>query len=608
MTGKTLFVSVGSDGMEIDSEGNVYLTTDDVVVYNSAGTKIDTINVLDRPTNLCFAGADRRTLFITTEKGFYSIPLRVQGATAAGSGTDTPPTITGTTRTPTVPSATDAVWVTSTVTDDSAWPSVKLTYVTGSGTGTTTTPFTETMGTTAVKPWTGTTGSTNAWTVTGNYFELRTGANYVHQHHGLWPGVQGRHHAQRPDRRHGGHHQRHQCRGHVRVRGVLGPDAHAWTGPMAGPSRSLRTAARLTRLSELTGSSHAFQKYHYDLASSELVSTLKLRFQFTGGGTGDDDRIDLDQITVTVTTGSVPVTVTMYDDGATATARRATTSTAARSRPWPAAPRCSYYVTATDDAGQTATDPATAPTDRYSYIVGHTTPLLQLNEILADSTTFLPTTDYPEKTVGLILEREQRLGGLHAAGPEAQHQHVPDQQRGPRGPLLDQRLVPGQSAYLLPNGHLLGACMTKGPLSTGGGEGGRDRGVRLGRQPGVGVRLLHRHVHAAPRLQALAQRQHHHAGRGEEDLRRGARRRVQSRAAGFPDRHQGLHAARQRRRDPAGRGFRRQRRLEVERLGPPDPGLRRHQGQLRRAGRSTRNSSTPTGTPRPARSCSSGTT
>jgi hypothetical protein len=32
---------------------------------------------------------------------------------------------------------------------------------------------------------------------------------------------------------------------------------------------------------------------------------------------------------------------------------------------------------------------------------------------------------------------------------------------------------PGQSTYLLENGHLLRAAMTKGPLSTGGGEGGR---------------------------------------------------------------------------------------------------------------------------------------
>ena len=32
---------------------------------------------------------------------------------------------------------------------------------------------------------------------------------------------------------------------------------------------------------------------------------------------------------------------------------------------------------------------------------------------------------------------------------------------------------PGQSVYLLENGHLLRACMTKGQLSSGGGEGGR---------------------------------------------------------------------------------------------------------------------------------------
>ncbi len=35
------------------------------------------------------------------------------------------------------------------------------------------------------------------------------------------------------------------------------------------------------------------------------------------------------------------------------------------------------------------------------------------------------------------------------------------------------RYEPGQSVYLLENGHLLRACMTKGALSTGGGEGGR---------------------------------------------------------------------------------------------------------------------------------------
>jgi len=35
------------------------------------------------------------------------------------------------------------------------------------------------------------------------------------------------------------------------------------------------------------------------------------------------------------------------------------------------------------------------------------------------------------------------------------------------------KLPPGQSVYLLENGHLLRSCMTKGQLSSGGGEGGR---------------------------------------------------------------------------------------------------------------------------------------
>ena len=42
LTGKMLFIAVGSDGMEIDSDGNVYLTSDDVLVYSSSGTKLET--------------------------------------------------------------------------------------------------------------------------------------------------------------------------------------------------------------------------------------------------------------------------------------------------------------------------------------------------------------------------------------------------------------------------------------------------------------------------------------------------------------------------------------------------------------------------------------
>ena len=71
--------------------------------------------------------------------------------------------------------------------------------------------------------------------------------------------------------------------------------------PPAGPSSSTAAAGFVTRLSELTGSNHAWQLYHYDLQSSELVSNLAMRFQFCGGLS--TNRIDIDQITVKVVTG-----------------------------------------------------------------------------------------------------------------------------------------------------------------------------------------------------------------------------------------------------------------------------------------------------------------
>jgi sugar lactone lactonase YvrE len=79
LSDKTLFTSSGSDGMKLDGEGNVYLTTDAVVVYDPAGKQIAKIDVPQQPTNLCFAGKGRKTLFITARTGIYSIQLNVSG-------------------------------------------------------------------------------------------------------------------------------------------------------------------------------------------------------------------------------------------------------------------------------------------------------------------------------------------------------------------------------------------------------------------------------------------------------------------------------------------------------------------------------------------------
>jgi gluconolactonase len=76
---KKLFAMQGSDGMTIDEEGNIYLTSDAVVVYNRRGEKIATIAVPERPSNVCFGGKDGRTLFITARTSLYSIRMRVKG-------------------------------------------------------------------------------------------------------------------------------------------------------------------------------------------------------------------------------------------------------------------------------------------------------------------------------------------------------------------------------------------------------------------------------------------------------------------------------------------------------------------------------------------------
>ncbi|MEN6426970.1 MAG: SMP-30/gluconolactonase/LRE family protein [Phycisphaerales bacterium] len=78
---RTLFCSMGSDGMTIDAEGNVYLTGRGVTVFNPAGEQIDQIPIPEGWTaNVCFGGKDRDTLFITAMDSLYTVKTRVKGA------------------------------------------------------------------------------------------------------------------------------------------------------------------------------------------------------------------------------------------------------------------------------------------------------------------------------------------------------------------------------------------------------------------------------------------------------------------------------------------------------------------------------------------------
>ncbi|MBN1765510.1 MAG: SMP-30/gluconolactonase/LRE family protein [Sedimentisphaerales bacterium] len=79
LTDKKQFAPEGSDGMTIDTEGNIYLTTNLVVVYNSKGEKIESIKIPEGPANVCFGGADKQTLYITARSSLYSVRMRTKG-------------------------------------------------------------------------------------------------------------------------------------------------------------------------------------------------------------------------------------------------------------------------------------------------------------------------------------------------------------------------------------------------------------------------------------------------------------------------------------------------------------------------------------------------
>ncbi|MDR0335950.1 MAG: SMP-30/gluconolactonase/LRE family protein [Planctomycetaceae bacterium] len=79
LSDKMLFANIGVDGMTIDNRGNIYITADQIYVFDSNGKEIQRIKVPEVPANLCFGGKDRKTLYITARKGLYRLEMNVHG-------------------------------------------------------------------------------------------------------------------------------------------------------------------------------------------------------------------------------------------------------------------------------------------------------------------------------------------------------------------------------------------------------------------------------------------------------------------------------------------------------------------------------------------------
>jgi gluconolactonase len=81
LTEGQLFTAMGSDGMTIDENGNIYLTGDGVTVFNPQGKQVAHIPIPEKWTaNVTFGGKHRDKLFITASEAIYILNMKVKGA------------------------------------------------------------------------------------------------------------------------------------------------------------------------------------------------------------------------------------------------------------------------------------------------------------------------------------------------------------------------------------------------------------------------------------------------------------------------------------------------------------------------------------------------
>ena len=74
-----------ADGMAVDREGRVYVTTGaGVQVFDRKGKFLGIIKVPRPPSNCAFSGPDKHTLYITAREGLYKLQMLSQGPDRAG--------------------------------------------------------------------------------------------------------------------------------------------------------------------------------------------------------------------------------------------------------------------------------------------------------------------------------------------------------------------------------------------------------------------------------------------------------------------------------------------------------------------------------------------
>jgi gluconolactonase len=74
-----------ADGMAIDREGRVYVTTGaGIQVFDRKGKFLGNIKVPKQPSNVAFSGPDKKTLYITAREAVYKLKMLSQGPERQG--------------------------------------------------------------------------------------------------------------------------------------------------------------------------------------------------------------------------------------------------------------------------------------------------------------------------------------------------------------------------------------------------------------------------------------------------------------------------------------------------------------------------------------------
>ncbi|MEM6363298.1 MAG: SMP-30/gluconolactonase/LRE family protein [Planctomycetota bacterium] len=70
----------GGDGMSMDEQGNLYITTDlGIQIFSPVGEPLGIVPVPERPANVTFGGPDFKTMYITARTSLYQVPMPIAG-------------------------------------------------------------------------------------------------------------------------------------------------------------------------------------------------------------------------------------------------------------------------------------------------------------------------------------------------------------------------------------------------------------------------------------------------------------------------------------------------------------------------------------------------